>query len=87
MKDSMREFDDKPGNDHLFYHMGDILDMFFVHYIEVVFKEDHEVRCMTSALIGLSVSDMGFFGIQDDRDGYCNTLLQGHGERQDRVQR
>eukprot|EP00972_Heterocapsa_arctica_P020274 2991641-Heterocapsa_arctica.AAC.1 len=52
--------------------MGDISNVSVVHYTEVMYKEDREVMthdvCFSFCC---SVPDMGLFGIQNDRDGYC----------------
>jgi len=72
VKDSLREFGDKFGNGKQSYNMGDSAGVSIIHYSEVVPKEDQEPMSHQVCFnFCRTVKDMGFFGIHNGRDCYC----------------
>jgi hypothetical protein len=72
VKDSLREFGDKFGNGKQSYNMGDSANVSIIHYTEVVPKEDQEPMTHQVCFnFCRTVKDMGFFGIHNGRDCYC----------------
>jgi len=72
VKDSLREFGDKFGNGKQSYNMGDSANVSIIHYTEVVPKEDQEPMSHQVCFnFCRTVKDMGYFGIHNGRDCYC----------------
>jgi hypothetical protein len=77
VKDAMYVHGDKFGNNKFDYKMGPIADSSIVHYSDHVAKEDREPMdhgvCFEFCR---GIPDMGFFGISNGRDCYCESFYK-----------
>merc|ERR1719223_943090 len=74
VKDAMYVHGDKFGNNKFDYKMGDTANSSIVHSSEHVAKEDREQMTHQVCFeFCRDIPDMGFFGISNGRDCYCES--------------
>jgi len=77
VKDKMFEHGDKFGDGKFNYRLGEISNVSIVHYTDVIAKEDRLPMTPTVCFdFCRTVPDMGFFGIINGRDCYCENYYQ-----------
>merc|ERR1719482_2594269 len=77
VKDAMYEHGDKFGDNKFQYKMQDVSNSSIVHYSDIVPKEDREKMTPSVCFeFCRGIPDMGFFGISNGRDCYCENYYK-----------